>query len=128
MLDIYRRAVSYFGATKQKLKAIEEMAELIVELVKDLLGDGNPAKVIEELADVENMTVQLQIIYDEDGMVDYWKQAKMNRLAHRMDETPNAEENHRRAAGASDRRGLRDYARHRPRREKVCYQGDERKQ
>lgn len=50
MLDIYRRAVSYFGATKQKLKAIEEMAELIVELVKDLLGDGNPAKVIEELA------------------------------------------------------------------------------
>lgn len=85
MLDIYRRAVSYFGATKQNLKAIEEMAELIVELVKDLLGDGNPAKVIEELADVENMTVQLRIIYDEDGMVDYWKQAKMNRLAHRMD-------------------------------------------
>ena len=60
MLEIYRRAVSYFGATKQKLKAIEEMAELIVELVKDLLGDGNPAKVIEELADVENMTVQLR--------------------------------------------------------------------
>lgn len=85
MLDIYRRAVSYFGATKQKLKAIEEMAELIVELIKDLLGDGNPAKVIEELADVENMTVQLRIIYDEDGMVDYWKQAKMNRLAHRME-------------------------------------------
>lgn len=50
-----------------------------------LLGDGNPAKVIEELADVENMTVQLRIIYDEDGMVDYWKQAKMNRLAHRME-------------------------------------------
>lgn len=85
MIDIYRRAVSYFGTTKQKLKAIEEMAELIVELVKDLLGDGNPAKVIEELADVENMTVQLRIIYDEDGMVDYWKQAKMNRLAHRME-------------------------------------------
>lgn len=85
MLDIYRRAVRYFGATKQKLKAIEEMAELIVELVKDLLGDGNPAKVIEELADVENMTVQLRIIYDEDGMVDYWKTAKMNRLAHRME-------------------------------------------
>jgi len=85
MIEIYRRAVSYFGATKQKLKAIEEMAELIVELVKDLLGDGNPAKVIEELADVENMTVQLRIIYDEDGMVDYWKQAKMNRLAHRME-------------------------------------------
>lgn len=86
MLDIYRRAVSYFGATKQKLKAIEEMAELIVELIKDLLGDGNPAKVIEELADVENMTVQLRIIYDEDGsMVDYWKTAKMNRLAHRME-------------------------------------------
>ena len=85
MLDIYRRAVRYFGETKQKLKAIEEMAELIVELVKDLLGDGNPAKVIEELADVENMTVQLRIIYDEDGMVDYWKQAKMNRLAHRME-------------------------------------------
>jgi len=88
MLEIYRRAVSYFGATKQKLKAIEEMAELIVELVKDLLGDGNPAKVIEELADVENMTVQLRIIYDEDGMVDYWKQAKMNRLAHRMEGDP----------------------------------------
>ena len=85
MIEIYRRAVSYFGATKQKLKAIEEMAELIVELVKDLLGDGNPAKVIEELADVENMTVQLRIIYDEDGMIDYWKQAKMNRLAHRME-------------------------------------------
>lgn len=85
MIDIYRRAVSYFGATKQKLKAIEEMAELIVELIKDLLGDGNPAKVIEELADVENMTVQLRIIYDEDGMVDYWKQAKMNRLVHRME-------------------------------------------
>lgn len=33
MLDIYRRAVSYFGATKQKLKAIEEMAELSREKV-----------------------------------------------------------------------------------------------
>lgn len=65
MFDIYRRAVSYFGATKQKLKAIEEMAELIVELVKDLLGDGNPAKVIEELADVENMTAQLRSVRQE---------------------------------------------------------------
>lgn len=40
MLDIYRRAVSYFGATKQKLKAIEEMDEQNLEGQLTLFPDN----------------------------------------------------------------------------------------
>lgn len=83
--EVLQRALDTYGSTLQIAMVFEEMSELQKELCKYLRGRGWFEHIAEELADVENMTVQLRIIYDEDGMVDYWKQAKMNRLAHRMD-------------------------------------------
>lgn len=83
--EVLQRALDTYGSAQQIAMVFEEMSELQKELCKYLRGKYSPASIAEEIADVENMTVQLRIIYDEDGMVDYWKQAKMNRLAHRMD-------------------------------------------
>lgn len=83
--EVLQRALDTYGSAMQIVVMMEEMSELQKELCKYLRGKYSPANIAEEIADVENMTVQLRIIYDEDGMVDYWKQAKMNRLAHRME-------------------------------------------
>ena len=49
---------------KQKHIAIEEMAELTKEVIKDLRGKGDRSKIIEELADVLIGIESLQLIYD----------------------------------------------------------------
>lgn len=83
--EVLQRALDTYGSVPQITMVFEEMSELQKELCKYLRGRGSFKHIAEEIADVENITVQLRIIYDEDGMVDYWKQAKMNRLAHRME-------------------------------------------
>jgi hypothetical protein len=59
---IFERAIKNFGSDKQKIVAIEELAELQKELTKDLRGKVN-REIIEEITDVEIMLAQLKIIY-----------------------------------------------------------------
>lgn len=62
-----RYVLKHYGLQHQKAKTIEELAELIVALQKDLLAgkDGLSKEVIEEMADVHIMLLQL-MMYDED--------------------------------------------------------------
>lgn len=60
--DVCRTALWRFGVARQKTKAMEECAELIVQLAK---GSDSAATIIDEIADVTIMMRQLTIVYGE---------------------------------------------------------------
>lgn len=62
----YGKIIEHYGVAAQKVKAIEELSELQKEIAKDLIGQGNIENVAEEIADVQIMLRQLQMIYGID--------------------------------------------------------------
>jgi hypothetical protein len=68
-MNIHERLLAKFGEENQKLKAIEEMAELIQAIIKG-------TNVAEELADVQIMIDQLKIIYPQ------WKEWELIKIKH----------------------------------------------
>ena len=84
MKNTYCDVIEFFGADAQKVKALEELSELQVELVRDLNGSGNIDAIIEETADVMNMMEQICIIYDIGDLVEQMKAIKMNRVMERI--------------------------------------------
>ena len=89
---IEERAVCMFGGTAQRLKAIEEMAELTKELLKyDFEDNAEKRKEIEnniaeEMADVEIMLEQLEIIFKNRLKIDEWKDYKLERTDKKIQE------------------------------------------
>ena len=61
-----RQILNHYGMQHQKANAIEELAELIVALQKDILGgkESHSRAVLEEIADVHIMLTQL---LDDEG-------------------------------------------------------------
>lgn len=59
--DLARQILNHYGIMHQKAKAIEELAELIVALQKDILAgkESHSMAVLEEIADVHIMLTQL---------------------------------------------------------------------
>lgn len=59
--DLARQILNHYGIMHQKAKAIEELAELIVALQKDILEgkESHSRAVLEEIADVHIMLTQL---------------------------------------------------------------------
>ena len=84
MKNTYCDVIEFFGAGAQKVKALEELSELQVELVRDLNGSGNIDAIIEETADVMNMMEQICIIYDIEDLVEQMKTIKMNRVLEKI--------------------------------------------
>lgn len=75
--EILKKIIKHYGNKKQVGQAMEEMAELIVELNKNInRGKDNINDIILEIADVQIMLAQLTIIYNIDpdkllGAVEY---------------------------------------------------------
>lgn len=57
-------AVKHFGKEKQKMKFVEEVGELLVEIGRDTFDRSHKSLIAEEIADVTIMLRQLQIIFD----------------------------------------------------------------
>lgn len=77
-MNTYERALKKFGETAQTIKAIEELAELSVQLAKGL--NGLPTTDLEgEIADAIIMIEQLKLIYPS------WKYA-FNRKMSKLEE------------------------------------------
>lgn len=84
----------HFGHRNQKIKAIEEMGELITALARNL-GDKNTnlvvENVIEEIADVEILLEQLHLIFDHNSaFINLVKNRKVKRtidFINSLDET-----------------------------------------
>lgn len=84
-IDITDKAIKHYGNKKQIEMAIEEMAELIVAINHGRRG-RNLQGIIEEIADVEIMLMQLKTIFSCWGQVDLIKDVKLERLSKRMEE------------------------------------------
>ena len=86
-------AITTFGITAQIHKAIEEMAELTVELMHFRHSDANNfRKVAEELADVIIMAEQMKRLFNDGGIVDEFIEIKVERLKNRLNGKTNRHE------------------------------------
>lgn len=83
---ILETAIGRWGVEKQVDKCIEEMAELTKELLKYRLVKDEDAeerlhRILEEIADVQIMINQMQLIY---GDASDWEEYKLQKLAKRL--------------------------------------------
>lgn len=81
---VLKTALVTYGIDMQRAVAIEEMAELTKELVKDKRGQDNLDHIIEEIADVEIMLAQLKLHYEIGREVQFEIIEKVKRLANRL--------------------------------------------
>lgn len=79
--DILEEAIKTYGVESQINMAIEECAELINALEKFRRGRINGLEVITEIADVQIMCAQLEMIF---GSAEIERDFKIRRLRDRM--------------------------------------------
>jgi len=88
-MELYQKALEKWGRTKQLVVAVEEMAELIIEICHDLRGNrgDNSDAISEEIADNEIMLEQLKhVIFNNSFQVMMKKKSKLNRLRKIVEE------------------------------------------
>jgi NTP pyrophosphatase (non-canonical NTP hydrolase) len=82
--NLYRRAINKFGLKRQLDKAVEEAAELIVEVRHFQRGRVGVCKVQEEAADIMIMAEQIRQALGPEEF-DRIKREKLERLKFRLD-------------------------------------------
>ena len=88
--EFYQRCIDVWGEDAQIKMCIEEMSELIKELCKNWRKGktGTPEQIrsiCEEIADVQNMADQMQMIFGEE-LVEEFRREKISRTQKRLDE------------------------------------------
>lgn len=84
---ICKRALETWGETPQMLMVVEEMSELTKEILKNINRKfDNIEAISEETADVEIMLDQLKENYHIAEKVEAYKQQKLKRIEHHLDE------------------------------------------
>jgi UDP-galactopyranose mutase len=78
--ELFHKVIQDCGKQSQKIKAIEELAELIQAIAKGT----NLSNVAEEMADVSIMLDQLKMIYDNAKEVAGWREYKLGKLNYRL--------------------------------------------
>lgn len=63
-MNIYEQAVAKFGEDHQILKAVSELNELATALMHYREGKATSEQVMNEIADVQILLEQLEIIYE----------------------------------------------------------------
>ena len=82
----YTVARKHYGDKAQITKTLEELSEFAHELEHWMIHNDNKEKVIEELADVENMLAQMKDMLDIHFSVECVKREKMERTISRIQE------------------------------------------
>lgn len=82
--DICRQAIRIYGSRTQIRKAIEELAELACELCHLETGRDVTNHVAEEIADVQIVCHQMEMIVGE-WKVAEWKKKKLERLQRNLE-------------------------------------------
>lgn len=85
-MAVHQSEIQDGGTVLNKVKAIEEMGELIQELCKDLAGQGDTEKLAEELADAAIMLERLVLLYDMEDKVREYMAGKIRRQQERIAE------------------------------------------
>ena len=84
--ELYKKAITQWGATNQMDMVVEECAELI-QAINKVKRDGsidNEAKLCGEIADVEIMIEQLRLIINKNEHIEQIKEYKLMRLNDRL--------------------------------------------
>ena len=81
---VLQQAIETYGKANQVDKAIEEMSELTKALLKERQNAGAVGDIIEELADVYIMLLQMLVIYDKESTVNDYIDFKIKRLEHKL--------------------------------------------
>lgn len=83
--EIIEKAIDTYGSINQCIVAMEEMAELQKELSKAIRGEEVRENIVEEIADVEIMILQLRRIFTKsEKEINAHKRAKLKRLEKRL--------------------------------------------
>lgn len=82
-VEIFTEALQRWGAPAQIEMAIEEMAELTLELQHDKRGRSSHENIASEVADVEIMMGQLRVLLGDD-LVEGARTLKLARLEQRL--------------------------------------------
>nr|DAR26347.1 MAG TPA: nucleoside triphosphate pyrophosphohydrolase [Caudoviricetes sp.] len=82
-----RQVLRHYGVIHQKSKTVEELAELIVALQKDLLEgkEKHSRAVLEEIADVKIMLMQMLCDEDDEEFVEKIMRQKLERQLKRIE-------------------------------------------
>ena len=82
-----RQVLRHYGVIHQKSKTIEELAELIVALQKDLFEgkEKHSRAVLEEIADVKIMLMQMLCDEDDEEFVEKIMRQKLERQLKRIE-------------------------------------------
>ena len=82
-----RQILNHYGMIHQKSKTIEELAELIVALQKDILEgkESHSRAVLEEIADVHIMLMQMTADEEDEEFVDKIIRQKLDRQLIRIE-------------------------------------------
>ena len=84
---VLKEAIETYGADAQIMMAVEECAELVDALMKYRRGRNNTFDVVTEIADVQIMCAQLEMIFGGSSKVVEMERArKMDRLRNRLSE------------------------------------------
>lgn len=86
--ELCHQIAAYYGLMHQSLKAVEEMSELSVELVKYANAEkGDIDRILEELADVCIMTEQLRFLtgLNIDGIISRKIKRQLKRIEEEKD-------------------------------------------
>lgn len=85
--EVINLALETYGTKQQLNQTNEELAELIVEVAKNIRGYNNKDKVVEEMADVLHCFEYLKIILNiTDDELSKWFNFKISRTYHRIQE------------------------------------------
>ena len=91
-MNAYEQAIAHWGKAAQLEKALEELDELKDEIYRDLIeGQVDRKGLLEEMADVHNMLIQLRMIYDisrdeVEVVMDIKMKRTMKRIAEEKEE------------------------------------------
>ena len=81
---VYERAIAKNGRLLQAIVALEELSEAQKEICKLLREEGSLEHLAEEVADATIMLEQLRIMFDINDKVCSYMDAKVQRLADRV--------------------------------------------
>lgn len=83
--EVLQRALDTYGSSLQISMVFEEMSELQKELCKYLRGRGSSEHIAEEIADVEIMLKQMEMLFCCTDDVRNERRRKVERLKERLD-------------------------------------------
>lgn len=84
---VYEKAIARNGMLLQAIVAVEELSEAQKEVCKLLREQGDLEHLAEEIADATIMLEQLRVMFNLDEAVDRYMDAKVQRLADRLNGT-----------------------------------------